>query len=130
MNSVSFKSPRDGSILTFTVLKRDRNETDFEIAVATPQFSGKSSVSTYSAGSPAAMFTGMAAEWKGWKGEKSWGDLEDRGILSATCDSTGHVSMKVVLNGINYDSNLSVTLIYESGQLDRMAQEIRRLFGA
>jgi len=71
----------------------------------------------------------MADEWQGWKGSKSWKDLEDRVSLSGTTDSTGHVSLTVDLAGQDYETRLRVVLEYEAGQLDAMASSVAGLLG-
>jgi hypothetical protein len=81
-------------------------------------------------GSPAQLFREMANEWKGWKTPKTWADLEDRVKLSATTDSTGHVSLTVELAGPDYDSRLKAIVIYDAGQLERMATDVEELLSA
>lgn len=73
-------------------------------------------------------FQGMADDWKGWTGEKNWGDLEGRVQLSATTDRTGHIKMNVVLAGQDYDSELRVNIMFEAGQLEGMAHDVALLF--
>jgi hypothetical protein len=92
MTEVEFKSPQDGSVLRFEVKARYRPdvEFDFEVSVSTPVFQARASASTYLNGSPCPMFDAMAEEWQGWKGVKSWQDLERRVTLSARSDLTGH----------------------------------------
>jgi len=127
---LEFISPNDGSLLSITVLRCSEGETDFEVAVKTPWFSGVAPASTYFNGSPAVMFCEMASAWAGWKDKKKWSDLEGRVEFSATSDSTGHVSLTVKLVGQDYDSSLLVVLKYDAGQLDGMAKAISQLLGA
>ena len=75
------------------------------------------------------MFNEMAAEWRGWKGQKTWSDLESRVSLSASADSTGHVTLTVELKGQDYDSGLKVNMMFEVGQLDGMAASMKALLG-
>lgn len=78
-------------------------------------------------GSPAKLFREMANEWKGWNKPKTWSDLEGRVMLSATTDSTGHIKLAVELAGPDYNSRLRVIVVYEAGQLERMASEVAEL---
>jgi len=127
---LEFNSAKDGSALSFTVIRKTSDkETDSEVAVKTPWFSGVAPASTYFAGSPSMMFRAMADEWQGWKGSKEWKDLEARVAFSAKSDSSGHIALSVELTGQDYDSHLRVVLQFEAGQLDVMANEIHLLLG-
>lgn len=127
MNTVELKASEDGATLTFAVTSRSSEETSFDVLVKTPWFSGKAPASTYFSGSPAMLFREMASEWKGWEKPKTWADLEDRVRLSATSDSTGHIRVAVELRGADYESGLKATLVYEAGQLERMASDVASL---
>lgn len=124
MASVEFKASEDGATLTFVVTSRSKQETSFDVLVRTPWFSGKAPASTYVAGSPTTLFREMAHEWNGWKKPKTWADLEDRVKLSAMSDATGHIRITVELRGPDYDSGLKAILVFEAGQLERMAADI------
>lgn len=129
MDTVTLKSPDDGSILIMQVTERREGEVEFEVSVRTPWFSGRAPASTFMNGSPSAMFNAMALEWRGWAGERSWQDLDRRVSFSATSDSTGHISIVVVLTGHDYDSCLRVVLRFEAGQLDDMAFSVGEALG-
>jgi hypothetical protein len=61
MADLDFKSPKDGSVLSLTrIRKTSDSETDFEVTVKTPWFSGVTPASTYFSGSPSTMFCAMA----------------------------------------------------------------------
>lgn len=129
MTHIEFKSPDDGSLLTFDVISHDKEETVFNVTVKTPWFSGTAPSSTFLVKSPADLFREMATEWTGWKQKKTWSDLEARVSFEATSDATGHISLWIILNGQDYDSHLRVCVRYEAGQLEAMANELTRLFG-
>ena len=129
MTALELKSPRDGSVLRFQLVKRYEEEVEFEVSVQTPWFTGRAPSSTFMNGPPSAMFRAMANEWQGWKGSKSWKDLEDRVSLSGVTDSTGHVSITVDLVGQDYETRLRVVIEYEAGQLEEMASTVARLLG-
>jgi len=128
MNCLELKSPHDGSLLTFTVTNKFEEGIDFDVQVKTPFFSGIAPSSTYMTMPLDAWFRKLAEDWKGWKDEKKWGDLESRVLLSATADSTGHIMMKVTLTGQDYDSELKVNIMFEAGQLEGMAHDVAHLF--
>jgi hypothetical protein len=128
MNRLELKSPHDGSLLTFTVTNKFEGGIDFDVQVKTPFFSGIAPSSTFMAIPLEEWFRNMADDWKGWKDEKKWGDLESRVLLSTTTDSTGHIKMKVTLTGQDYDSELRVNLMFEAGQLEGMAHDVALLF--
>lgn len=129
MDTAILKSPDDGSILIMQVTERREGEVEFEVSVRTPWFSGRAPASTYMNGSPSAMFKAMALEWRGWVGERNWQDLDRRVSFSATSDSTGHISIAVVLTGQDYDSCLRVILRFEAGQLNDMASSVGEALG-
>lgn len=128
MNRLELKSPNEGSILTFTIINKFENETSFNVRIETPFFSGTAPVSTFMTAPLAEWFKEMACEWKGWKGERTWSDLESRVLLSATADSTGHIKIRVTLAGQDHDSELQVNIMFEAGQLEGMARDVALLF--
>jgi hypothetical protein len=129
MTELTFKSPKDGSILELREKARYEHELEFEVGVRTPWFSGRAPASTFMNGSPLPMFQKMAEEWQGWVGKKSWSDLESRVTLAAHCDSTGHVQLAVELTGQDFESRLRVVIGYEAGQLEGMAAALKTMFG-
>jgi hypothetical protein len=128
MPQLELKSPHDGSILIFDVTSRNEEEVLFSVHVKTPWFSGVAPSSTFMVLPPSDLFRAMAAEWKGWKTEKTWSDLEDRVSIAATSDSTGHIRLAITLRGQDGGSRLHVDLMYEAGQLQQMADELALLF--
>jgi len=74
------------------------------------------------------LFRDMAAEWMGWAGEKTWSDLENSVEIVATSDKTGHISLRITLNGQDGDTQLRTCLKFEAGQLESFAEEVARLF--
>ena len=77
------------------------------------------------------LFAELAANWKGWVGAKSWESVEGDFKLSCTCDSLGHVFVKVTL-GSNFGSpsewHVESGLILEAGQLDAIVQDVKLFF--
>ena len=122
---VQFKSSTNGATIKFSVLHRYHDGIEFSVDVQTPFGSAKSAASTYFSGSPALMFKSMASEWKGWKNEKTWNDLENRVFFSARSDLTGHTKMTVKL--ADDESSFETVLYFDAGQLEAMANEISAL---
>lgn len=130
MCSIELKSPKDGSILKFTVEDRDFDAVRFKVSVKTPWFTGYASASTYINGSPSPLFDAMAESWKGWEGQKTWADIDRQVMITGESDSTGHISLTVELWSPDYHSKLRTAIVYEAGQLERMAREVRDLLEA
>jgi len=80
--------------------------------------------------SPCILFEEMAAEQDGWAGLKSWGALEGELDLSASMDSTGHVTLTVERHVDDeapaWSSRFS--LLIESGQLAQLVSDARDFF--
>lgn len=122
------KSPHDGSVLAFAIRERLKEETTFDVSVQTPWFSGIASSSTFMVLPLADLFRDMAAQWMGWAGEKTWSDLESNVAFAATSDRTGHISLRVTLNGQDGDTQLRTCLMFEAGQLEDFAKDVATLF--
>ena len=122
------KSPDAGSVLAFTIRERLKEEISFDVSVQTPWFSGVAASSTFMVLPLPDLFHDMAAEWMGWAGEKTWSDLETNVEIAATSDKTGHISLRVTLNGQDGDTQLRTCLKFEAGQLENFAKEVARLF--
>jgi len=129
LKTLTIKSPEDGAEMVLRPTTRTTEETEFEVSVRTPWFTGLGAASTFMNGSPSRLFAEMAKEWTGWKGEKSWEDLEQRLILTGRSDSTGHIELKIQLNGMTYEDKLQIVLRLHAGQLEKIAQEARELLG-
>jgi len=75
-------------------------------------------------------FDSLAVDWRGWKGVKAYGSLEGQLTLDASCDSLGHVFVRVTIRedpgGPNWHAEGTLTL--EAGQLERYALSCRRIF--
>lgn len=78
-----------------------------------------------------AFFRDLAANWRGWSGERVHESLEEHIKLSCTADRTGHVTVRVTLRGMVTadDWRAEVNLHLEAGQLDRIAREAAEYFG-
>jgi hypothetical protein len=92
------------------------------------EFSGRIKSSTYLVGPPSALFDAMAEKWQGWNDEISWADMEKGLCFTATSDSTGHVTLMVSMRSYFPDRQLKATVMLEAGGLERIANQIGRLF--
>ena len=119
---LEFKSSDNGATIQFSTISSSNDGTDFYVEVKCPFGSAKTQSSTYFYGSPALLFRAMAEEWKGWKGEKSWNDLENALTLKANSDSLGHKKLAVKLS--DYESSFETVFIFEARQLESMSNEI------
>lgn len=118
----------DGSKLSFRATKRIAQDTQFLTTVETPWLRCMAPSSTYMCGPPATFFAELAANWRGWDGERRWADLERRVALAATADSLGNVTIKVTLKGPNYQDLAEVRLIFEAGALENMRVAMASMF--
>jgi len=105
---------------------RSSEETGFVCRYVSPTFSGRVECSTYYNGSPAALFAEFAANWRGWKGEKSWFDIDDALHLVAKADRLGHVRISVRMTD-HADHTLTGAVVIDAGEFDRWANEMARL---
>ena len=116
----------------------DRSPEDPEIPVdqfwvrlTGPNLSAAIAVDTgYEPRDPTPLFAEMAVRWRGWPGELVWGSLEDEITLRCTQDRSGHVTIAVELRSGWPGWSLSATVETEAGQLERIARDSARFFGA
>jgi hypothetical protein len=80
--------------------------------------------------SPADFFAEIASEWAGWNGTKGWQALEGEYQLSATSDSTGHITIVARLNPASFPPTWEgrLSLIVEAGRLEALAVEAKEFF--
>ena len=95
-----------------------------------PFFFGRVIVSTYHSGPPSLLFEELARQWRGWEREKQWAALEDELRLTATCDHTGHITLKVILRDSGHANGwrLNASLELEAGQLESLAHLLSKMF--
>ena len=69
---------------------------------------------------------GLAENWRGWQGRRSWQSLEGELGLSATSDRLGHVELEVRLQeGAPFLWRVHGKMSLDAGQLDRIAAAAR-----
>lgn len=80
--------------------------------------------------SPNVLFEDMASNSGGWTDTKGWGALEGEFELSASMDSTGHVTLNLERDG-NWEVpswSCTFSLMIESGQLEAIASDANVFF--
>ena len=125
-HSITIKSAHDGTTLEFSKDPEDY----FRVSFNGPGCHGACLVYVGEPGTPPdKFFRDLASNWRGWQGKKEWSSLEGELRFSATCDSTGHVSLSARLRSGPYpfDWSLSGVLLLEAGSLERIALEIEKL---
>ena len=123
--SITIKSAKDGSTLTFSELSGE----SFAAELTSPSFSGRVVASTYHSGAPSLLFESIAPDWCGWSGFKEWAALGDDLRLRATSDLTGHVSLSVIMRVYDGEEwRLQGWLTLEAGQLGMLSGSVRRFF--
>jgi hypothetical protein len=122
-----------GASLTFH--SRSISETgwvnSYFVTAEAPGFSASIDVDNAPYGSsPAVLFGDIAKDWAGWKGVKGWQALEGEYGLSATSDSTGHITLTATLNsGTPSTWEGKVAVILEAGAVEVAAARAKDFFG-
>jgi hypothetical protein len=70
-------------------------------------------------------FEDLAANWKGWSGEKKWSSLEGELSLVCTSDSLGHIEIEATLKDIWSVRN---SFYVDAGQLQSIAIDVGKFF--
>jgi hypothetical protein len=82
----------------------------------------------HSAGPIGDFFLGLAADWRGWQGERTWGGGPL--TLSAIHDGLGHITIDVhLITNVYYepDWEARATVQLEAGRLDQTARDAAQL---
>jgi hypothetical protein len=103
--------------------------TIFRCTLKNGLFHGTIDASTYLLGPPSSLFAGIASEWRGWKGHKTWED-RDRAMSLKASNSGGPVTLHIEMR---FDcppelTSLASSLILESASLDGIARDAAELF--
>jgi hypothetical protein len=74
----------------------------------------------------------MAVNWNGWQGEVTWASLGGELNLRCSQGRAGHVTIRVDLRSGPGENDWAVhsTIMTEAGQLDEIARQAERFFGA
>jgi hypothetical protein len=72
-------------------------------------------------------FEGLAADWRGWEGERTWASLEGDIELAASHNKLGRVTVVVRLRNEQWSGvsrwSAAADLVVDAGALDRIARE-------
>lgn len=123
------KSVHGGTLMRFSRrigLVSNADPESFVVTVIGINLSASAKVEAFMNTGLVEFFAGMAAEWRGWAGEKTFKTLEDELVLKATSTSTGHVRINYELR-TGYDEYawcVTGTLHLEAGQLEQVAHDI------
>src|SRR5439155_8609528 len=79
---------------------------------------------------PSALLREIAVQWSGWAGAKSWRAMEGELNISATADSTGHITLHFELPGSVVPPcwSASISVVVEAGQLELLSREANAFF--
>ena len=75
-------------------------------------------------------FAALAADWRGWTGERRWTSLEGDLTLVATHDGLGAVTLTARLRTEAFATHrwdASAELVLDAGALDRLARQVETL---
>jgi hypothetical protein len=77
-------------------------------------------------------FAELAAEWRGWVGDKTWSALEGDVSMAASHDGLGTISLLTELRGepssrAEPDWRAALVLELDAGALDRLARDAKGL---
>ena len=115
--------------MTFTALgPNSYGEMDFQCELLAEGFSGLVSGSSMYRNSLSEYFISLAADWRGWAGEKSWMNDGVEIRLDATADRLGHIKLGVTLSTYN-ETRLYATIMIDCGLLDQIAADLKRIIG-
>jgi Family of unknown function (DUF6228) len=127
-------SARDGVFLELSRFMGPGSSADsdsFHVRLTGHDFKAEAGVSAFMAPSLGNFFDSLADEWTGWQGKKVWSSLEGEFTLTATSDSTGHVTLAYFLRppytGFHWE--LRGALEIEAGQLAAIARDVRAACG-
>ena len=127
---VTIQSSESGSRLRFSNRRVEDNGPDFamsaDVALDISGMHAQKTVYFWRNESIIQLFEQMAENWRGWKGEKTAGSIEEDLTLRCTSDSLGHGFLRVVL--VDYDDNWKAegTLRVEGGQYETIAKQLKR----
>jgi hypothetical protein len=132
---MNFRIGSDGGLsLTFHSRTVGANGwvNSYLVTAEAPGFSASVEVDNAPYGSsPSEFFAEVASAWAGWQGAKRWQALEGEYELSATTDSTGHITIVARLNAAIYPPTWEgmVAVMVEAGAVEALAARAKEFFG-
>lgn len=131
MDIVEIKSSEGAVRLVLSNPEPSDREPDYFVAtVEDAGLRASARVYAYGASGIAALFEDVAANWRGWEGEKTGGTVEGDLCLTCTSDRLGHTFVRVEISSGPYDHDwrAEATIRLDAVQLDEVAQSLRRFF--
>jgi hypothetical protein len=133
--AVIFSIRSDSSELVFSeYLRHGSGDEWVRVDVKATSFQATRAVWLYRTNDGLNSFFQQLARFDGpWRDHQSWKSIEGELSMFATCDSTGHVTFRVILRDDPIMSErwfLDATLITELGQLERIARDADAFFNA
>jgi len=126
----------EGGKLIFSPCMRDEGATYVDVTYVNGAVRGTTRMEDElccipGGGRPQAFFRHLADDWRGWEGERVWGDASGQCLLRATNDGLSRVTMAVELlsSQMPFDVRISGGLYIELGQLPGIANQMEELFG-
>jgi len=127
MTAAVIKANRDGRSLTFS----DRDGDYFKVEVAGGPVTAMKTVWGYTDTSFLVdLFSSIAADWKGWAGERNWESIEGDLKITASSDKLGHIRLEVYIrnNDQENDWRIQTPVYLDAGSLDGVAKSVGRFF--
>jgi len=127
MNEVTIKSTDSGAKLVFSGIEGDY----FVATYDSPEVRVSKRVWGYSDCELFVdLFESMAAEWRGWEGEKIWSSIEGEFSVSGASDKKGHIRLKLGFTKFEGSEpwKLESILNLEAGLIDGIAKKLRSFF--
>ncbi len=131
MEPLRIRSASDGCELVLGP-PDESNGGSFSVTLAAPAVTATVRVYEHGSQFVPRYFAELAANWRGWDGEKAWESVESHIALKATADRLGHVSLRVVLRDLFAPAawRAEATLLLEAGQLEALAASAAQVFRA
>ena len=128
MEAIEIKSCDDATTLSLKVTSGNEDGLNFIASITGAPFNGGVNTTTYFVGPPSLLFRDMADNWKGWKGEKTWGALDGEFTLRATATSLGRIAVVIEMVEMSGEFRLEATLVLEAGQLESISKRVEAVF--
>ena len=132
MEIVVPQTPGYVGLRIFRLERESSGDNDyFGVEVEEPSLQASARVYAYRAEGIVDLFAAMARDWKGWDGPRQWESLEGEFGLECTSDGKGHIELAISLSPSAWPHPWKVhaTAQAEAGQLDGLADSVRRFFG-
>lgn len=102
----------------------------FEVSLENAPMIGSVEISDLDPNRWSSFFKDISDNWRGWKGIKTQGSIEEDLIITAKSDSTGHIDLRVEFNSEpgGADWYLAGTLTVEAGALEGIAKAAKKFF--